>query len=92
MPSCLCARVRVNDPPSARIRVREDGPVEVGVDQHSPVVPSVDEYGGPYEVTPTEAAQTLATANLLMARDLTIAPIPGNYGLITYNGTSIRVS
>lgn len=49
-------------------------------------------YGGPYEVTPTRESQTLATEGLRTTQDIIIAPIPSNYGLITYNGFEITVS
>lgn len=49
-------------------------------------------YEGPIEVTPSGEGQTLDTANLYMTDNITINPIPNNYGLITYNGSSITVS
>lgn len=49
-------------------------------------------YSGAYEVTPTSQEQTLYTNNLLMADDVIIKAIPNNYGLITYNGSYIRVT
>lgn len=49
-------------------------------------------YDGPYEVTPGEEEQTLFTAQKTMAQDVVIAPIPSNYGLITYNGSTITIS
>lgn len=55
-------------------------------------VPQVDIYVGPYEATPSRETQTLGTENLMMARNVTINPIPSNYGLITYNGSIITVS
>lgn len=49
-------------------------------------------YTGDYEVTPTSETQTLNTANLSMAQNIVVNPIPQNYGLITYNGGYITVS
>lgn len=49
-------------------------------------------YEGPYEVTPGEEEQTLETDALYMTGDITIKPIPNNYGLITYDGSTITVS
>lgn len=49
-------------------------------------------YGGTYEVTPSEVAQTLRTASRMLAQDVTVNPIPPNYGFITYDGTGITVS
>lgn len=53
---------------------------------------ALPEYGGPYSVTPSQTEQVLATSGLGMAHNVTIAPIPDNYGLITWNGTCLRVS
>jgi len=49
-------------------------------------------FEGPYEVTPSAEGQTLSTEFLYMTGDITINPIPNNYGLITYNGSTITVS
>ena len=49
-------------------------------------------YVGPYEVTPSAAAQTLDTAWLVMTGNLTVAPIPSNYGLVTWDGATLTVS
>lgn len=52
----------------------------------------VPTYEGTYEVTPTEETQILDTNNLKMTDNVTINPIPSNYGLITWNGTTLTVS
>ena len=49
-------------------------------------------YEGSYEITPSAEAQTLVTKNLRMTDNVTIAPIPQNYGLITWDGSTITVS
>lgn len=49
-------------------------------------------YQGPYEVTPTRETQVLHTAARTLAQDVVVNPIPHNYGLITYNGSTITVS
>ena len=49
-------------------------------------------YEGPYEITPTQVTQTLATDSLYMRGNITIKPIPQNYGLITWNGATLTVS
>ena len=51
-----------------------------------------DDYAGPYEVVPSRETQTLRTNRLLMTSNVTIAPIPSNYGLIEWNGSVLRVS
>lgn len=49
-------------------------------------------YQGEYSVTPTTEAQTLDTDHFYMIDNITINPIPNNYGLITYDGSIITVS
>lgn len=52
----------------------------------------VPQYEGAYTVTPTAETQTLQTNGLRMTDNITIEPIPSNYGLITWNGSTITVS
>ena len=49
-------------------------------------------YGGSYEITPSETSQTLTTASRMLSQDITVGPIPSNYGLITWNGATLTVS
>lgn len=51
-----------------------------------------DPYTGEYEVAPSQETQTLETNGLRMTDNITINPIPNNYGLITWNGSIITVS
>lgn len=57
-----------------------------------PTVVAPPIYDGPYEVTPGASAVTLETNGLSMAGNVVINPIPSNYGLITWNGSTITVS
>ena len=50
------------------------------------------QYEGSYTVTPSSQTQTLSTMNMTLLNDITVNPIPSNYGLITYDGTIITVS
>lgn len=92
MTSCICARVRVDGGSSATVRVNDPPAVTFGTGEYVPYVPQMDEYDGPYEVTPTATAQTLATRGLLSTADIVINPIPSNYGLIQWNGAVLTVS
>lgn len=56
-----------------------------------PGTPTGD-YDGPYRITPTTETQVLQTRNKLLDGEITIEPIPDNYGLITWNGSVITVS
>lgn len=49
-------------------------------------------YTGDYEVTPSSEVQILNTQGKSMRQNVTINPIPSNYGLITWNGGFLTVS
>lgn len=49
-------------------------------------------YSGPYEWTPTQDMQTIEINGLKAIENITINPIPSNYGLITWNGSTLTVS
>ena len=51
-----------------------------------------EHYGGQTDFTPTAERQTISTAGLILDEDIYVEPIPQNYGLITWNGSYIRVS
>jgi len=49
-------------------------------------------FTGPYEYTATPATQTIPIGGKTARSDITIDPIPSNYGLITWNGSVLTVS
>ena len=49
------------------------------------------DYTGPYTVTPGPEAVTLNTESSIMRHDVTVAPIPSNWGRIEYDGYRIRI-
>ncbi len=49
-------------------------------------------YTGPTEVTPSLETQVLYTENKSVLSNITVNPIPSNYGLITWNGSTLTVS
>lgn len=55
-------------------------------------VPVTDFFDGEYEYTPTDTEQTIPIIGLTARRNITIDPIPSNYGLITWNGAVLTVS
>ena len=80
-------------PPPAQVVLAPSGGVSVEAGQYIAVVPrDVPRYGGAYEVTPSTQTQTLATSGTLLGRDVTIGPIPSNYGLVTWTGAVLTVS
>ncbi len=52
----------------------------------------VDPYTGPTTFTPTKEEQTIAAMGKTFDSNVTIQPIPNNYGLITWDGSVITVS
>lgn len=73
-------------------RIRDPDPLLFNLGD--PVVKSdtLPEYEGPYSVIPTTVEQILHTKNKTLTDVITVAPIPQNYGLITWNGSVITVS
>ena len=53
---------------------------------------SAETYTGSYEVTPSEEEQVLLTSEKFLTDNITVNPIPSNYGLITWNGATLTVS
>lgn len=53
---------------------------------------TVDDYEGVYEYTPSEEMQTVEIEGLKATENIIINPIPSNYGLITWDGTTLTVS
>lgn len=49
-------------------------------------------YDGSYEVTPSDEAQVLDMEGMRARSNVTVNPIPSNYGLITWNGSTLTVS
>ena len=49
-------------------------------------------YTGEYTVTPSQEQQILETDGLLMDGNVIVNPIPSNYGLITWDGSTLMVS
>lgn len=56
------------------------------------IIHESDWYEGEYEITPSQEMQTLPTIGKTMIHDLVVKPIPSNYGLITWNGSTLTVS
>lgn len=56
------------------------------------IVSDIPVYEGGYEVTPGPTEQVLQTSGMQMEDNIRVAPIPQNYGLITWDGSVITVS
>jgi hypothetical protein len=67
--------------------------VTVPVGLATPILASiVPEYDGDYDITPTSTAQVFQTNGKKLTHDFVVEPIPSNYGLITWDGSTITVS
>ena len=64
-------------------------PVDVEIDETG-YYP--DKYEGSYNVVPKTTEQVLRTKDMMMTDDVTVEKIPNCYGLITWNGSFLRVS
>lgn len=71
-----------------RIEEIESGTLEV---MEVGVGHNLDWYEGPFVFTPSEEEQTVSISEKVSLRDLTIRPIPQNYGRIEWNGSTLRV-
>lgn len=49
-------------------------------------------YRGLYEFTPTNEQQIVKIEGKMAEENIVINPIPNNYGLITWNGSTLMVS
>lgn len=67
----------------------------MGVSTETPIARDYverDPYEGEYTITPTSETQILETKNFRMTDNIVVGAIPQNYGLITWNGSTLTVS
>lgn len=81
-----------HDDDNFRLTFKDDLEADLSSSLAVSVFIPTDPYSGPYAVTPSEHTQVLHTANLSMANDVTVNPIPSNYGRITWDGHTLTVS
>lgn len=75
-------------------------PVSVSADQldipvgfeYTITVVGAENFEGEYEYTPSQETQIIPIAEKRAVENITINPIPNNYGLITWNGSVLTVS
>ena len=76
---------------SFRAEFSTDGNLKASFDKFIEV-PVVDYYNGDYNITPTAQQQTIPIIGKTARQNITVGPIPSNYGLITWNGSTLTVS
>lgn len=74
-----------------RIAIKNVPSQQIGVTNALEIVRG-DPYEGEYTVVPSALKQILQTKDKLLRENVVVAPIPRNYGLITYNGFELTVS
>ena len=57
-----------------------------------PTAAEVTPYEGEYMFTPSDETQIISIEQKMALQDIIINPIPNNYGLVTYDGSTITVS
>ena len=50
-----------------------------------------ERYAGSYEITPSDTEQTIETSGNLLLENITVKPIPSNWGRIDWNGNTLSV-
>lgn len=70
---------------AARIDATADLAVVTRSEEHS-------HYQGGVTYTPSDSVQIVATKDLVLDDDITINPIPSNYGRVEWNGAFLTVS
>lgn len=94
--------VLVHDIPIASVKVTE-GSVSVGSTNTAgisvktrteiiEIIPSGEAYEGPYSITPGKEAQVLNIKGLTAKENIIIEPVPDNYGLISWNGSTLTIT
>lgn len=82
--------ITVNDNSTSATLVVESLEVDVSISVSEGM--SVPAYTGAYTFTPTESTQTVQISGKRATSNITINPIPSNYGRITWDGSTLTVS
>ena len=83
--------LHVAESPRATLHVQSDTPKTLSFDGQFYNI-GVPEYDGSYQVEPSSTETVLACEGLKMVQNVVISPIPSNYGLITWDGSTLTVS
>ena len=80
--------LEVRAPDEVRLETIDGGVISLDASEGS----TPPTYRGDYTVTPSESTQVLSIRGKMAISDITIEPIPNNYGLVTWNGSVLRIS
>ena len=70
-------------------------PASAGISVGNPITRDYvgcDPYTGEYTITPSLETQVIPIKNMRATDNITVNPVPNNYGLITWNGSNLIVS
>ena len=88
--SCCCIAGKLS--PVGSLVGKLSGAPQINGALSVPAVIGPPYYDGEYEVTPSMEVQTLNVGGYIMRSNVTVNPIPSNYGLITWDGARLVVS
>ena len=86
----MALKLKVQTSNSVKLKVSGGDSSSFTMHEGVPVYPN--QYTGDTSVTPSADTQTLRTAGLMMTEDIVVNPVPSNYGLITWDGSTLTVS
>ena len=70
----------------------DESEIEIELSMEDEGVGKYPVYTGKYEITPSLETQTLETAYRVLTSNVVIAPIPNNYGKISYDGSTLYIT
>ena len=77
--------------PIERVELHKPTPHDIKLHVGVETIGNIPKYDGSYNVIPSEETQTLATSGKKMLNNVTVQPIPSNYGRIVWNGSVLKV-
>lgn len=66
--------------------------VEVSGNISIPETISPERYDGAYTFTPSGETQEIQIGGMMASQNIVIEPVPSNYGLVTWDGSTLTVS
>ena len=79
------------EPTDISLNIDTDKVVPLSLDTQI-VVTAGEHYQGEYTFIPSNEAQVVQISGLVAEQDITIEPIPSNYGLVTWNGSVLTIT
>lgn len=85
-------KVRILPRPTVKAAIRSPAKVKIGLSGEFVQRVVTDPYEGDYTITPSDEEQIIPILGKTATKDIKINPIPSNYGLISWNGSTLTVS